>query len=65
MVRNVNISLHCKFRSGAWRHRADFQDSLMTFENAIIYKDTETDIDYFFSRLQWTMEFLEMTMTYL
>ena len=35
-VRNVNISLHCKFRSGAWRHRADFQDSLVTFENAII-----------------------------
>ena len=32
-VRNVNISLHCKFRSGAWRHRADFHDSLVTFED--------------------------------
>ena len=35
-VRNVNISLHCKFRSGVWRNRADFQDSLVTFDNAII-----------------------------
>ena len=39
-VRNVNISLHCKFRSGAWRHRAGFQESLVTFENAIIYIDS-------------------------
>ena len=39
-ARNVNISLHCKFRSGVWRHHAAFQDSLMTFENAIIDIDT-------------------------
>ena len=34
-VRNVDTYLHCKFRSGAWRPRADFPDSLVRFENAI------------------------------
>ena len=39
-VGNVNISLHCRFRSGAWHPRADVPDCLVRFENAIIYIDT-------------------------
>ena len=35
----VDSCLHCKFRNGAWRTRAAFQDSALTFEDWIIYKD--------------------------
>ena len=35
----VDSCLHCKFRNGAWRTRAAFQDSVLTFEDWIIYKD--------------------------
>ena len=37
--RNVNGCFHCKFRNGAWRPRADCRDSVVTFENRIIYID--------------------------
>ena len=37
--RKVDSCLHCKFRNRAWRPRAAFQDSVVRFENAIIYKD--------------------------
>ena len=38
--RKVDSCLQCKFRNGAWRPRAAFRDSVVTFENAIIYIDT-------------------------
>ena len=43
-VRHVNISLHCKFRSRAWRPRADLPDSLVRFENAIIDIDVVLEV---------------------
>ena len=35
----VDSCLHCKFRNGAWRPRAAFQDRLLSFEYRIIYID--------------------------
>ena len=39
-LRQVDSCLHCKFRNGAWRPRAAFQDSECPNEDRII------DIDY-------------------
>ena len=39
-LRQVDSCLHCKFRNGAWRPRAAFQDSEFPNEDRII------DIDY-------------------
>ena len=33
----VDSCLHCKFRNGAWRPRAAFQDRVLSFEDRIIY----------------------------
>ena len=35
----VDSCLHCKFRYGAWRPRADFQDRVLSFEDRNIYID--------------------------
>ena len=35
----VDSCLHCKFCNGAWRPRAAFQDSVLPFEDRIIYID--------------------------
>ena len=35
----VDSCLHCKFRNGAWRPRAAFQDRVLSFEDRIIYID--------------------------
>ena len=42
-LRQVDNCLHCKFRNGAWRPRAAFQDSEFPNEDRII------DIDYMVS----------------
>ena len=36
----VDSCLHCKFRNGAWRPRAAFQDRVLSFEDRIIYIDS-------------------------
>ena len=35
----VDSCLHCKFRNGAWRPRAAFQDRVLSFEDRIICID--------------------------
>ena len=35
----VDSCLHRKFRNGAWRPRAAFQDRVLSFEDRIIYID--------------------------
>ena len=40
----VDSCLHCKFRNGAWRPRAAFQDRVLSFEDRIIYIDTTIQV---------------------
>ena len=41
----VDSCLHCKFRNGAWRPRAAFQDRVLSFEDRIIYIDYKTGVN--------------------
>ena len=40
----VDSCLHCKFRNGAWRPRAAFQDKVLSFEDRIIYIDIDVTL---------------------
>ena len=49
--RKRDSCLHCKFRNGEWRPRATFRDSVVTFDNAIIYIDDIRHDHYLFFSL--------------
>ena len=46
----VDSCLHCKFRNGAWRPRAAFQDRVLSFEDRIIYIDGEVEIPFLINK---------------
>ena len=54
----VDSCLHCKFRNGAWRPCAAFQDRVLSFEDRIIYIDHGT---YY---MHWSNQTIQYHATY-